>query len=72
MPQALAYMLANPDPEQPVFGLVTNGSELIFIKLTRQNTANYALSEVFSLYKRKNELYQVLSILKRLGQLVNQ
>ncbi|NET05502.1 MAG: restriction endonuclease subunit R [Symploca sp. SIO2B6] len=72
MPQALAYMLANPYPEQPVFGLVTNGSELIFIKLTGQDTPKYDFSEVFSLYKRKNELYQVLSILKKLGKLVSQ
>jgi hypothetical protein len=28
LPQALAYMMANPNPERPIFGLVTNGSIL--------------------------------------------
>lgn len=71
IPQALAYMVANPQPERPIFGLVTNGSELVFIKLAQQNTPKYALSEPFSLLKRENELYTVLSILKKLSQLMN-
>ncbi|MEQ8539590.1 MAG: type I restriction endonuclease [Coleofasciculus sp. D1-CHI-01] len=70
IPQALVYMAANPHPDQTVFGLVTNGSELVFIKLVQQNTPKYALSEPFSLLKRDNELYTVLSILKKLSQLM--
>jgi hypothetical protein len=68
IPQALAYMLANPNPEKPAFGLVMNGSDFIFLKLTKQDTPKYALSEQFTLLKRENELYKVLSILKNLGQ----
>lgn len=71
IPQALAYMLANPYPEQPVFGLVTNGSELIFIKLTKQDTPKYALSEPFTLLRRENDLYRVLSVLKKLSQVLS-
>lgn len=71
IPQALSYMLANPYPEQPVFGLVTNGSELIFIKLTNQDTPKYALSEPFTLLRRENDLYRVLSVLKKLGQILS-
>lgn len=71
IPQALTYMMANPNPERPVFGLVTNGIELIFIKLVQQDTPKYALSESFSLLKRENELYKVLSILKKLGQIIS-
>jgi hypothetical protein len=33
IPQALAYMLANPQPDKPVFGLVTNGGNFIFMKM---------------------------------------
>lgn len=73
IPQALAYMMANPNPERPAFGLVTNGSEFIFIKLTKQRaTPQYALSNVFSLLNRGNDLYSVLSVLKRLGALLTQ
>ena len=71
LPQALVYMLANPYPNKPVFGLVTNGSELIFIKLTQKPLPQYALSEPFSLLKRENQLYKVLQILKNLGQVIN-
>ncbi|GAX43671.1 hypothetical protein NIES4075_46860 [Tolypothrix sp. NIES-4075] len=70
IPQVLAYMLANPNPERPAFGLVMNGSDFIFLKLTKQDTPKYALSEPFSLFKRENELYKVLSILKNFGQIL--
>jgi predicted type IV restriction endonuclease len=70
--QTIAYILSNPQPEQPIFALVTNGDHFLFVKLVQQPTPQYALSEDFSLWKRDNELYKVLSILKRLGQLINQ
>ncbi|MFN6538415.1 MAG: restriction endonuclease subunit R [Nostoc sp. EkiNYC01] len=69
--QALVYMLANPSQDKPTFGLVTNGSNFIFVKLTQQNPPKYSLSDEFSLLKRKNELYQVLSILKNLSQILS-
>ncbi|MEH1818932.1 MAG: type I restriction endonuclease [Nostoc sp.] len=68
IPQALAYMLGNHNPDKPVFGLVTNGSHFLFIKLSKQNTFKYALSDEFTLLKRENELYQVLKILRKLSQ----
>lgn len=66
IPQALAYMMANPNPEKPVFGLVTNGSNFIFIKLIKQDTPKYGLSDEFTL-RRGDDLYNVLRVLKRLG-----
>ncbi|WP_414753562.1 type I restriction endonuclease [Anabaena sp. CCY 9910] len=71
IPQALTYMIANPDQAQPIFGLVTNGSDFIFIKLTNNAGLHYALSDQFTLFKRENELYKVLSILKKLSQLLS-
>ena len=71
IPQALTYMLANPQPTKPVFGLVMNGSDFIFIKLSQINQPQYALSDQFTLLKRENELYQVFRILKKLGQILN-
>jgi len=69
LPQALFSMLKNPHPEKPTFGLMTNGSHFTFIKLTRQDTPKYGLSEELSLYRRGNELYRVLSILRRFADL---
>lgn len=69
LPQTLAYMLANPNPERPVFGMVTNGGNFIFVKLQIKEFPQYELSNVFSLLLRRNQLYDVLQILKRLGQI---
>jgi predicted type IV restriction endonuclease len=71
IPQALAYMINNPQPERPIFALLTNGDHFLFIKLTQQDTPQYALSDEFSLMRRENELYTVLSILKKLSQIIS-
>lgn len=70
IPQALAYMLANPNQEKPVFGLLTNGSHFLFLKVNNLNTPIYGISDEFTLLKRKNELYEVLAILKKLSQIL--
>jgi hypothetical protein len=72
LPQALAYMMANPNPQRPIFGLVTNGGHFIFIKLVQSQQPHYDLSDDFSLYRRHNQLYDVLQILKRIGQIITQ
>ncbi|WP_414618948.1 type I restriction endonuclease [Calothrix sp. CCY 0018] len=72
IPQALTYMLNNPNKEKPVFGLVTNGSHFTFLKLTIQDKPVYAMSDEFTLFRRQNELYQVLSILKKLSSIINE
>lgn len=65
--QILTYMLANPNPERSTFGLITNGSEFMFLKAQRQPTAQYATSRLFSLFNPGNDLHQVLTILKHLA-----
>jgi len=69
LPQALAYMLARPNPAQPTFGLLINGREFVFVKLIQQEHPWYARSDALSI-ERDSELHQVLSILKRLGGLI--
>ncbi|NJP09287.1 MAG: restriction endonuclease subunit R [Leptolyngbyaceae cyanobacterium RU_5_1] len=66
--QLLAYMLANPETEKPCFGLLTNGSDFRFLKLLK-NPPQYSVSNQFNLLNQGNELYPVLQIMKRLGQL---
>jgi hypothetical protein len=63
LPQALAYMRANPQPQKATFGLVSNGAYSMFVKLDR---SQYSFSEDFSLNRQRNELYDVLRILNRL------
>jgi hypothetical protein len=71
LPQALIYMMATDDNnEKPVFGFVTNGKHFQFIKLIKQDTPQYALSDEFTIVNQENGLYRVLQILKVLKQLV--
>ena len=67
VPQALTYMLGNPEAQLPSFGLVTNGHTFIFLKLIRQPTLQYGNSRLFSLMNPGNELYEVLGVLKQVG-----
>jgi hypothetical protein len=70
IPQALCYMLGNPYPGKPVFGFVTNGPDFQFLKLTRQETPCFGLSDRFYLTNTSDDLYRVLRILKKLGALL--
>ncbi len=70
LPQALAYMAANPDAKpdakRPNFGMVTNGSSTIFVKLVGQE---YGVSDVFwTRSQPRTNFYEVLRILKALGR----
>jgi hypothetical protein len=70
LPQALFYMLANPTPQDTLFGLATNGSEFLFLKLKRGTSPQYATSRLFSLLNPGNDLYTVVGVLKELGAVV--
>jgi len=69
LPQALAYMLDTPNVKQPTFGLLANGREFIFVKLIQQEKPKYARSYALSI-ERDTEIQQVLSVLKRISQLI--
>jgi hypothetical protein len=71
-PQLLSYMLATANSDKPVYGLITNGASFLFVKLIKKESAKYALSRLFYIFNPGNELYTVLSILKRLGQLATE
>ena len=70
LPQALTYMMASPEQGFPLFGLLTNGRHFMFVKLLKQEQSTYGLSELFTLFRQGNEMYQVAAILQRLGALV--
>lgn len=68
LPQALAYMMANPDLDKPRFGVLTNGDDVLFVKLLAQPIPQYALSRAFSIYTVASELRSAFKVLKHLGQ----
>lgn len=68
IPQSLAYMMDNPHPQHPTYGLVTNGDTFLFLKVVQVPTVEYSFSSSFSVYGLpENELYQVLKIMKAIG-----
>jgi len=74
LPQALAYMLASPNPHRTTFGLITNGSEYRFLKLIHPNSATeppqYAPSGLFSISPPDDDLPQVLQILRQIAKII--
>ncbi|MEM6253419.1 MAG: restriction endonuclease subunit R [Cyanobacteria bacterium P01_D01_bin.156] len=66
LPQALTYMVSGEQPSTIRFGLVTNGTDLIFVKLDKA-TGQYGLSKTFSIFNPGNELQNVVGILKALS-----
>jgi hypothetical protein len=73
LPQALTYMMGNPNPERAVYGLITNGDEFQFIKLLIQHNPQYDLSNIFSLLlPHRNQLYDIMRVLKRIREIMLQ
>ncbi|MBD3882532.1 restriction endonuclease subunit R [Phormidium tenue FACHB-886] len=71
IPQILSYMLAAPNENLPRYGLVTNGTDFIFLKLMVQDVPYYARSRQFVL-GQDNNLERVLQILKHLATVIGQ
>lgn len=67
--QLLAYLLGNPNPEKPSYGMITTGGSFIFVKLVKGSIPQYSTSDLFNTRNRGNELCSVLRILKRLCQI---
>ena len=70
LPQTLAYLMANPNTNKPSFGMVTNGDDIFFVKLSQQPQRLYSLSRVFAPFTSKYELQAALKVLKQISQAV--
>jgi predicted type IV restriction endonuclease len=69
IPQVLSYMLAAPQKDKPLYGMVTNGSSFVFLKLMAGEVPQYARSKELIL-DRDDDLAIVLQIVKKLGAIV--
>jgi hypothetical protein len=67
LPQALAYMMTGTGG-LPRFGMVTNGDDVVFVKLGAER--EYGLSRSFSLYTVGSEAELAVRVLRRLGAIV--
>ena len=48
VPQSLSYAMANSDKERPLFAILTNGDDILFIKIQDKE---YAFSRIFSPFR---------------------
>lgn len=75
LPQTLAYLMANPQLDQPRFALMTNGDNSVFVKLRHPEEqlerGQYNFSRVFSTLTSLPELQGVFQGLKQLGNSVS-
>jgi predicted type IV restriction endonuclease len=69
LPQMLGYMLAAPESSLPLYGLVTNGSSFLFVKVDRQGKPRYARSKELIL-SQDDGLARTLQVMKRLANIV--
>lgn len=67
-PQTLVYMNSGKQASPTRYGLITNGSDFIFVKL-QKDKKRYGFCEPFSLFRRGNDLYNVVSVLKAVSNL---
>jgi hypothetical protein len=71
LPQIMTYMMANPNPQIPVYGLIGNGDEFMFIKMLTSGVPHYDFSNIFSLLlPRRNQLEDILQILKQIAKIM--
>jgi predicted type IV restriction endonuclease len=73
IPQALSYMLSQPsntesNQDKSRFGMVTNGREVIFLKLNPQQLPVYAQSKVYQVIDTEEDLISILQGLKAIGK----
>ncbi|NCQ90652.1 MAG: type I restriction endonuclease subunit R [Microcystis aeruginosa LG13-03] len=71
LPQIMTYMMANPNPQIPVYGLIGNGDEFMFIKILTSGVPQYDFSNIFSLLlPRRNQLEDIFQILKQIAKIM--
>jgi hypothetical protein len=70
LPQALTYMMASPNGTEPNYALVLNGTDFLFVKLLKQgDTAQYAVSRLFSMRNQGQDFYDVVRMLNKFREL---
>jgi hypothetical protein len=67
LPQTLAYLMASPNTNLPNFGMLTNGDDIVFVKLENKH---YAISRVFAPLSTQSELESACRVLCKIAEIV--
>jgi predicted type IV restriction endonuclease len=76
IPQTLSYLLSQPIEAQSEstldrFGMVTNGREVVFLKLQAQQPPTFTQSRIYQVVETQgSDLIQILQGLKAIGQVI--
>lgn len=71
IPQTLTYLLSAPTVQSILYAMITNGREILFLKLNRQpSLPQYSRSLTYRWLENYQECEQVLQGLKYLGTLL--
>ena len=66
LPQTLAYLMATPNGDHPTFAMLTNGDDIVFVKLEAKQ---YAMSQVLSPLVNRGELEVAWQVLRKIAEI---
>jgi hypothetical protein len=66
LPQTLAYLMASPNDDRPTFAMLTNGDDIVFVKLDGKQ---YAMSQVLSPLVNQGELEMAWRVLRKIAEI---
>jgi len=66
LPQTLAYLMASPNSDRPTFAMLTNGDDIVFVKLDGKQ---YAMSQVLSPLVNQSELEVAWQVLRKIAEI---
>ena len=66
LPQTLAYLMASPNGDRPTFAMLTNGDDIVFVKLEGKQ---YAMSQVLSPLVNRGELEVAWQVLRKIAEI---
>jgi hypothetical protein len=64
LPQTLAYLMASPNGDRPTFAMLTNGDDIVFVKLDGKQ---YEMSQVLSPLINQGELAMAWRVLRKIA-----
>jgi len=66
LPQTLAYLMASPNSDRPTFAMLTNGDDIVFVKLEGKQ---YGMSQVLAPLVNLGELEVAWRVLRKIAEI---
>ncbi|MFN5816546.1 MAG: type I restriction endonuclease subunit R [Pseudanabaena sp.] len=66
LPQTLAYLMASPNGDRPTFAMLTNGDDIVFVKLEGKQ---YEMSQILAPLVNRGELEIAWQVLRKIAEI---